>query len=336
MRFPIGLSTSLTAYIIRKRLARERFIPLVLMLEPLFACNLTCSTCGRIREYKDLASEMMSLDECLASADECPAPIVSICGGEPLIYPRIVDLVESLTAMGKYIYLCTNGVRLASVVGKLNPSRRLQINVHIDGPPEVHDRLVEKDGAFEDAFKGIIAASHRGFQITVNTTVCKQTDMNQIDALMDKLSHAGVSTFMLSPAYSYDSVESHEPFMDRNAVREKFKNIDYLASRHRLADSPIYLEYLKGRRELECTAWGNPTRNVVGWRSPCYLVADQHFSRYSDLIEKTDWSSYGVGRDPRCKDCMVHCGFEPTAALMINKQPGDIWKMLKWSLGFNI
>ncbi|MCE5323535.1 adenosyl-hopene transferase HpnH [bacterium] len=336
MRFPIGLSTSLAAYIIRKRLMREKFIPLVLMLEPLFACNLTCSTCGRIREYKGLASEMMSLDECLGSADECPAPIVSICGGEPLIYPRIVDLVGSLMDMGKYIYLCTNGVRLASVIGSLRPSRRLQINVHIDGPPDVHDHIVEKEGAFEEAFKGILEASHRGFQVTVNTTVCRQTDMSQINLLMDKLARAGVSTFMLSPAYSYDSVESQEQFMDRSAVHEKFKDIDYLASRHRLADSPIYLEYLKGHRELECTAWGNPTRNIAGWRSPCYLVADQHFSHYKDLIEKTDWDSYGVGRDPRCKNCMVHCGFEPTAALMINRQPGDLWKMAKWSLGFNI
>ncbi|MCE5314881.1 MAG: adenosyl-hopene transferase HpnH [Armatimonadota bacterium] len=333
MRFPIGLSTSLAVYILRKRLAREPFVPLVLMLEPLFACNLSCSTCGRIREYKHRASEMMTVDECIQSSQECGAPIVSICGGEPLIYPHIAELVTSLVEMGKYVYLCTNGVRLANALSAFKPSSRLQINVHIDGPPEIHDRVVEKDGAYEDAFKGIMMASRRGFQVTVNTTVCKQTNMNQIDALMDKLSQVGVRTFMLSPAYSYDSVESKDCFMDRDDVREKFKDIDTIASRHRLADTPIYLEYLKGQRELECTAWGNPTRNVAGWRSPCYLVADQHYSRYKDLIEKTDWSSYGVGRDPRCRNCMVHCGFEPTAALMVNKQPGDLWKMMKWQLG---
>lgn len=332
MRFPIGLSTSLAAYIIKSRIAHERYVPLVLMLEPLFACNLTCSTCGRIREYKDHVSEMMSLEECLHAADECPAPIVSICGGEPLIYPDIPELVESLIAMRKFVYLCTNGIRLAGTIDRLRPSRRLQINVHIDGPPEVHDIVVEKNGAYEEAFKGIIMAKRRGFMVTVNTTVCKQTNMNQIDVLMGILAQAGVSNFMLSPAYSYETIESKDCFMDREGVHDKFKDIDSIASRHRLADTPIYLEYLKGQRELQCTAWGNPTRNVVGWRSPCYLIADRHFSTYEDLIEETDWSSYGVGRDPRCKDCMVHCGFEPTAALMTNKQPGDLWKMIRWQL----
>ncbi|MCL5104203.1 MAG: adenosyl-hopene transferase HpnH [Armatimonadetes bacterium] len=333
MRFPIGLSTSLAAYIVRKRLSGERFVPLVLMLEPLFACNLKCATCGRIREYKDHVSEMMSLDECVEAVRECGAPVVSICGGEPLIYPHIAELVDVLTHMRKYVYLCTNGVLLAEAVGKLKPSRHLLLNVHIDGPPEVHDFVVSKNGAYESAIKGIMLAARTGFQVTVNTTVCKQTDMHQIDVLMDKLSQMGVQCFMLSPAYSYESVESRDCFMSRADIHEKFRDIDRIAARHRLADSPIYLEYLKGERELQCTAWGNPTRNPMGWRSPCYLIADRHFAGYSELIAKTNWESYGIDKDPRCRDCMVHCGFEPTAALMVNKQQGDLWKMFRWQFG---
>ena len=332
MRFPIGLSASLAAYIARKQLAGERFVPLVLMLEPLFACNLTCSTCGRIREYKDRVSEMMGLEDCLDSSRQCGAPIVSVCGGEPLIYPRIAELVEALAAMKRYVYLCTNGVLLAESVEKLRPSSRLLLNVHIDGPREVHDAVVGKEGAYDAAVAGIKAAAQRGFQLTVNTTVCKQTDMRRIDTMMDELSRLGVGAFMLSPAYSYEAVDDKDRFMSRADVHEKFRDIDRLAARHRLADTPIYLEYLKGERDLECTAWGNPTRNPAGWRSPCYLIADRHFASYRELIDRTNWGAYGVGRDSRCKDCMVHCGFEPTAALMVNKRKGDLWKMIRWQL----
>lgn len=330
MRFPLGLSASLTSYIVGHRLRGERYVPLVLMLEPLFACNLTCSTCGRIREYRDRASQTMSLSDCVTSAQECGAPIVSICGGEPLLYRHIGELVRSLVDMRKYVYLCTNGVMLAGELDKFRPSRHLLINVHIDGPPEVHDRAVEKDGAYEAAEKGIVLATRRGFQVTVNTTVCKQTNMAQIDGLMSTLGGLGVRTFMLSPAYSYEAVAEKKWFMTRDDVRAKFRNVDEIANRHRLADTPIYLDFLKGNRELQCTAWGNPTRNVAGWRSPCYLIADQHFATYRDLIERTDWEHYGAGRDPRCENCMVHCGFEPTAALMLNRRKGDIWRMAKW------
>lgn len=333
MRFPIGLSTSLAGYIIKKRVAREQFVPLVLMLEPLFACNLNCSTCGRIREYKNHISEMMSMEECIESVNESGAPVVSICGGEPLIYPRIVELVETLVRMRKYVYLCTNGLLLTQCTEKLIPSPYLLINVHMDGPPEVHDMLVMKNGAGEAALNGIVLAAKKGFQITVNTTVCRQTDMRQIEAMLAKLTRLGVNCFMLSPAYSYESADAQDCFLSREEIRRKFADIDNLAKRFRLADSPIYLEFLKGERELKCAAWGSPTRNVMGWRSPCYLIADRHYPTYSELIEQTKWEAYGAGNDERCRDCMMHCGFEPAAALMINKQPGDIWKMIKWQFG---
>lgn len=327
------MSASLAAYIARSRVARRRHVPLVLMLEPLFACNLTCSTCGRIREYRDHISEIMSVEECLESARECGAPIVSVCGGEPLLYKPLDQLLDGLIAMRRYVYLCTNGTLLTQTIDRLRPSRRLLLNVHIDGPPEIHDMVVEKPGAYEAAITGIMLAARKGFQITANTTVCKQTNMLQIDSLMGTLGQLGVRSFMLSPAYSYEAVDAKDCFMSRADVHEKFRDIDHIARRHRLSDTPVYLEFLKGQRELACTAWGSPTRNALGWRSPCYLIADKHFPTYSELVNNTDWDSYGAGRDPRCRDCMMHCGFEPTAALMVNKRRGDLWKMLRWQLG---
>lgn len=332
MRFPIGLTTSLSLYIARKKLAREQFVPLVLMLEPLFACNLTCATCGRIREYRDLTSRRMSVEECLSASTECGAPVVSVCGGEPLIHPQIGEIVLGLVGMKRYVYLCTNGTLLEQSIGKFEPSPRLLFNVHIDGPREIHDMIVEKAGAYDAAVAGIKAAVSRGFQVTVNTTVCKQTDMGQIDELMTTLEQLGVQCFMLSPAYSYQAVDDKENFLSRKAVHAKFADIDTIASAHRLADTPVYLEFLKGERELRCTAWGNPTRNVAGWRSPCYLIADKHFRTYKELIANTDWDSYGAENNPACRDCMVHCGFEPTAALMLDRKPGDLWKTIKWQL----
>lgn len=332
MRFPLGLTTSLSLYIIRKKLAGERFVPLVLMLEPLFACNLTCATCGRIREYKDLTSQRMSVPECLDASRECGAPVVSVCGGEPLIHPQIGEIIAGLVSMKRYVYLCTNGTLLARSIDKLQPSRRLLLNIHIDGPREIHDMIVEKPGAYDAALTGIKMAVSGGFQVTVNSTICKQTEMSQIDALMTDLERLGVQCFMLSPAYSYEAVDDKDNFMSREDVHEKFAGIDEIAARHRLADTPVYLEFLKGERELRCTAWGNPTRNVAGWRSPCYLIADKHFAAYRELIENTDWDSYGAANNSACRDCMVHCGFEPTAALMLDKRPGDLLKMIKWQL----
>ena len=333
MRFPIGLTASLASYIARKKLTGERFVPLVLMLEPLFACNLTCAGCGRIREYKDMTSQRMSVDECLAASQECGAPVVSVCGGEPLIHQQIGEIVSGLVEMKRWVYLCTNGTLLAQSIDKFRPSPRLLLNVHIDGPREVHDTIVERVGAYDAAIAGIKAASAQGFQITVNTTIYQQTDMGQIEALMTTLEGFGVRCFMLSPAYCYEAVADKDAFMTREDIAGKFADIDRIASQHRLADTPIYLEFLKGQRELKCTAWGNPTRNVAGWRSPCYLVADKHFPTYREMIEQTDWDSYGAGHDPRCSDCMVHCGFEPTAALMLNKCRGDLRKMIAWQLG---
>ncbi len=338
MRFPLSLTTSMAGYIAKKKLTREPRFPLVLMLEPLHACNLTCTGCGRIREYSQTIKEKLSVEECLASVDECGAPIVSICGGEPMIYPDIGRLVHDILKRRKHIYLCTNGMFIKKRLHEFRPSSRFFFNVHLDGLKETHDRAVEREGVFQAAVEGIRVAKRAGFMVCTNTTIFKDTNLDEIDALFAFLSRMGVDGFMLSPAYGYTAVQETNPhgaaeiFMTRDDIRAKFKQAQSLLKKYRMMSSPVYLEFLSGERELTCTAWGNPTRNVKGWKGPCYLITDQHHDTFRGLMDDTPWDKYGYGKDPRCEHCMVHCGYEPSAALGVNRKLGDSLKMLLWQL----
>jgi hopanoid biosynthesis associated radical SAM protein HpnH len=338
MRFPLSLTWSLLLYLIKQRLRGVKRFPLVLMLEPLHACNLTCTGCGRIREYQTSLKQRLSVQECLDAADECGAPIVSICGGEPLIYPEIGPLVRGLLRRRKHIYLCTNGVFLRKRLHEFRPSSRFFFNVHLDGLEETHDRLVERRGVFRAAIEGIRAAKAAGFRVCTNTTIYKETDLKEIDALFAYLTRLKVDGFLLSPAYGYVAVQQTNPqgaaeiFLTRQEIRAKFRDAQKLLGKYRLASSPIYLEFLSGQRELTCTAWGNPTRNIRGWKGPCYLITDAHHATFRGLLEDTDWSRYGYGKDPRCEHCLVHCGYEPSAALGVDRRFGDTLKMLWWQL----
>lgn len=263
---------------------------------------------------------------------------MSICGGEPLIYPEIGELVRRILRRRKHIYLCTNGVFIQKRLPEFRPSGRFFFNVHLDGLEKTHDMAVERDGVFRAAVEGIRAAKAAGFMVCTNTTIYKETDLGEIDALFGYLAKLGVDGFMVSPAYGYTAVHETNPqgaaeiFMTRDDIREKFREATRLFARHRMMSSPVYLEFLSGSRELTCTAWGNPTRNVKGWKGPCYLITDQHHASFDDLIEKTDWDRYGKGNDPRCEHCMVHSGFEATAALGVNGRLGDSLKMLLWQV----
>jgi hopanoid biosynthesis associated radical SAM protein HpnH len=338
MRFPLSLTTNMAGYMVRKKLSGEKRFPLVLMLEPLHACNLTCTGCGRIREYAQTIKDKLTVAECLAAVDECGAPIVSICGGEPMIYPEIGRLVREVLRKRKNIYLCTNGMFIERKLHEFRPTSRFFFNVHLDGLEKTHDLCVERDGVFRAAVDGIKAAKKAGFLVCTNTTIFKETDIGEIDALFAYLTRLGVDGFMLSPAYGYTAVKETNPegaaeiFMTRDDVRVKFREVERLLGKYKLASSPIYLEFLAGKRELQCTAWGNPTRNVKGWKGPCYLITDQHHKTFRELIDNTPWDQYGRGKDPRCEHCMVHCGFEPSAALGVNKKLGDALKMLMWQL----
>jgi hopanoid biosynthesis associated radical SAM protein HpnH len=332
MRFPLTLTASLSSYIAGKRLRGVDSFPLVMMLEPLHACNLTCTGCGRIREYEDTIHEKLTVQQCLKALDECGAPVVSICGGEPMIYPEIGRLVQQILDRKKHIYLCTNGMFTRKRLKEFKPTSRFFFNVHLDGLEKTHDLCVERKGVYREAIEGIKAAKAAGFQVCTNTTIYKQTDLTEIAELFEYLQTLDVDGHMVSPAYSYQAVQTKEIFMSREEVREKFGLATHLLEKYSLMTSPIYLEYLRGERELMCTAWGNPTYNPRGWKGPCYLITDSHHATFKEFLEKTPWEKYGRGRDPRCEHCMVHVGYEPSAVLGANRRFSDSWKLLKWQL----
>lgn len=328
----------MTGYLLKKRLAGETKFPLVLMLEPLHACNLKCIGCGRIREYADTEADRLSVEQCLEAADECGAPIVSICGGEPLIWPALEELTAKLLVRKKHIYLCTNGLLLQKKLGSFRPSSRFFINVHLDGMEATHDRMTGRTGVFGQAVAGIRAAKTAGFLVYTNTTVYRETDVHEMAVLFEYLTELGVDGFMLSPAYGYEAVEAADPasaraiYMTRTEIHAKFRQARKLLGHFRLVTSPVYMEFLCGEREMPCAAWANPTRNVRGWKGPCYLITDGHFDTYRELLESTDWDSLGPGVDPRCEHCLVHCGFEPAAVLSAQKKVRDAMKMALWQI----
>jgi hopanoid biosynthesis associated radical SAM protein HpnH len=332
MRTPVSLMTSMSGYLVRQGLSGKKRFPLTMMLEPLHTCNLTCTGCGRIREYKSTIGEMLTVEQCLRAVDECGAPIVSICGGEPLMYPEIGRLTSEILARKKHIYLCTNGIFIRKRLKDFQPTSRFFFNVHLDGLEKTHDICVERDGVFREAVEGIQAAKAAGFLVTSNTTIYKETDIEEIDQLFEYLQTLGVDGHMISPAYSYAAVDTKDIFMSREEIRRKFIQASSLLERYNIMTTPVYMEYLRGERELMCTAWGNPTYNPRGWKGPCYLMTDAHHEHFRDLMEKTPWENYGRGRDPRCADCMVHVGYEASAVLGGNRKFGDTWKLLSWTL----
>ncbi len=330
LRFPLEMTTSIAGYMLKKKMKRAERFPMVLMLEPLHACNLTCTGCGRIREYESTIKQKLSIDECLAAVDEANAPVVSICGGEPMIYPGIGELTAKILERKKTVYLCTNGMFIRKKIADFKPSNKFFFNVHLDGLKKSHDLAVERDGVFDDAIDGIKAAKAAGFMVCTNTTVFMETDMAELDEMYAMLTELGVDGFMISPGYGYSAVNVREIFMTRDDIRAKFRQAEGMFRKYKFNTSPIYLEFLQGKRELSCTAWANPTRNIKGWKGPCYLITDTHHETLDDLINTTEWEKYGPGNDPRCDHCMMHSGFETTAALGVNGKLGDTLKMIKW------
>jgi hopanoid biosynthesis associated radical SAM protein HpnH len=302
------------------------------MLEPLHACNLTCTGCGRIREYKDRISEMVSLSDCLKAAEDCNAPVVSICGGEPLLYPQVGELADILLKRGKVVYLCTNGQVLEKKLRLFRPDKMFNINVHLDGMKKTHDAIVELDGAFEKAVSGIKAAKKAGFLVCTNTTIYKQTSPAEIRELVNFLEDLGIDGMLMSPGFDYSEVKDRSVFLTKEAIIEKFCELKDVTSRPKIWNTPLFYDFLEGKREYPCTPWGNVTYNICGWKAPCYLITDEHHSSYDDFISKVDWNKYGPKSDPRCKNCMAHCGFEATVALNSTGSLSDILKMARWTL----
>lgn len=331
MRFPLSLNLSMTSYLLKNKLSSNGRYPIILMLEPTHACNLSCEGCGRIREYGESLKESMSVEECLTSVKESNTPIVTITGGEPLMYPHIDQLVRELIKRRRHIYLCTNGILLKGSLHKLIPTTYLNINVHIDGLSVTHDRISGRTGVFKEAVNGIKKAKEMGFRVCTNTSIYKDTDMDEIEALFAYLDYLKVDGMSVAPAFGYEAVDN-DIFLSRDDIHQRFRHIYHLSKRFKIINTPLYLKFLKGDRDLCCTPWGNPTRNPQGWKSPCYLITDTHYPTFRELMEKTEWEKYGNGNDPRCSNCMMHCGFEPTVVREVGNRLSDIWEMIMWNL----
>jgi hopanoid biosynthesis associated radical SAM protein HpnH len=306
---------AVAAYVLKQRLARRERYPLVLMLEPLFRCNLSCAGCGKIQYPAALLRKHLSVEQCLAASDECGAPVVSIAGGEPLLHPQIAEIVRGLVARSRFVYLCTNALLLEEKLPGLTPNERLSLSVHLDGPREEHDLSVCREGVYDTAVAAIRAALRRGFRVTTNTTLFEGANPERTRRFFDDVMALGVEAMMVSPGYSYEKAPDQEHFLRRERARRLFREI--LGSPKRgwsFNQSPLFLQFLMGKRELECTPWGNPTYNVFGWQRPCYLLQDGYAQSFRELMDQTDWSRYGrASGNPRCQDCMVHCGYEPSA-----------------------
>lgn len=306
-------------YLVTQRLQGRQKFPLVLMLEPLFRCNLACSGCGKIQHPVEILKQNLSPAECFAAAEECGAPVVSIPGGEPLLHPQIDAIVSGLVERRKFVYLCTNGILLEKSLHKFQPSPHLTFSVHLDGMKDLHDKCVDRNGVFDLATSAIRAAKAQGFRVTTNTTVFEGTDPGEIQALFDYLTDLGVDGMMVSPGYSYRKAPDQEHFLERERTKALFREI--LAplragqKKWNFNHNPLFLDFLTGQKDYDCTPWGSPSYSVLGWQKPCYLLDEGYYTSYRELLDATNWDNYGHrSGNPKCADCMVHCGYEPTAA----------------------
>ena len=318
MGMPVRQSVRIGSYVLANKLrGREKF-PLLVELEPLFACNLACAGCGKIQHPADVLKKRMPVEQALGAIEECGAPMVSLAGGEPLMHPQIDVLVNELVKRKKYVFLCTNALLLPKKLDKFTPSRFLAFTVHIDGLAERHDESVCKEGVFDEAVAAIKEAQRRGFRVTTNTTFFNtDTPQNVIDVLNYLNDDLKVDEMMISPAYAYEKAPDQEHFLGVTETRELFRKAfaDGNRKRWRLNHSPLFLDFLEGKADFGCTAWGIPSYSLLGWQKPCYLMSDGYVKTYRELIETTDWDAYGRGKDPRCANCMAHCGYEPSAVL---------------------
>jgi hopanoid biosynthesis associated radical SAM protein HpnH len=311
-------SLRLGAYLAKQKLARREKFPLVVELEPLFACNLACAGCGKIQYPAQILKQRMSVEQAVGAIEECGAPMVSIAGGEPLIHPEIDKIVAALIKRKRFVYLCTNALLMKKKMDRFKPSPYFSWAVHIDGLRERHDASVCEEGVFDKAVDAIKEARRRGFRVTTNTTFFNtdtpQTVREVLDFLNDDLE---VDQMMISPAYAYEKAPDQEHFLGVKETNELFRKAfgDGHRKKWRLNHSPLFLDFLEGKVDYQCTAWGIPSYSIFGWQKPCYLMSDGYVKTYKELVETTDWSKYGRGNDPRCANCMAHCGYEPSAVL---------------------
>jgi len=314
MPVPVSQMWTVASYVLKQKMKGRKQYPLVLMLEPLYRCNLACAGCGKIQYPAHVLKRELSPQECFRAVDECGAPMVSIPGGEPLMHPEIDKIVEGLVARKKYIYLCTNALLLKEKIDLFKPSKYLTFSVHMDGQKEHHDFSVCREGGYELAAEGIKEAVKRGFRVTTNTTLFDGADPKSVRAFFDEMMELGVEGMMLSPGYSYEKAPDQKHFLGRARTRRLFRAM--LSNRKKswqFNQSPLFLEFLMGKRDFKCTPWGMPTYSIFGWQKPWYLLQDGYAETLAELMAERDWPRYGTESNPKCANCMVHSGYEATA-----------------------
>ncbi|MFM1803158.1 MAG: Antilisterial bacteriocin subtilosin biosynthesis protein AlbA [Planctomycetota bacterium] len=336
MGVPLSQMWTVASYVLGQKLRGRRRYPLVLMLEPLFRCNLACAGCGKIQYPPHILKRQLTAEQCFRAVEECGAPMVSIPGGEPLLHPEIREIVEGLVARGKYIYLCTNALLLKEKLeaGLFKPSKYLTFSVHMDGLEEHHDFAVCREGTYAKAVEGIRLAVRMGFRVTTNTTLFEGADPNAVRAFFDEMMELGVEGMMLSPGYAYDKAPDQSGFLGRRRTNELF---DMILSNRRdgrrrwiFNQSPLFLEYLMGRRSYECTPWGMPCFNIFGWQKPCYLLQEGYAETFEELMQATEWADYGhASGNPKCANCMVHSGYEASAVDHTFSSVGGLFATVK-------
>ena len=331
MSVPISQMWTVATYLLKQKVAGRKKYPFVLMLEPLFRCNLACAGCGKIQYPAHVLKQELSPEECFKAVEECGTPMVSIPGGEPLMHSQIDKIVEGLVARKKYIYLCTNALLLKEKLDLFKPSKYLTFSVHVDGQKEHHDFSVCREGGYDQAIEGIREAVKRGFRVTTNTTLFDGADPKSVRAFFDEMMELGVEGMMLSPGYSYDKAPDQRHFLGRARTRRLFRAI--LSNRKKsweFNQSKLFLEFLMGKRNYACTPWGMPTYNVFGWQKPCYLLQDGYADTFQELLDSVEWQNYGTeSGNPKCANCMVHSGYEASAVDHTFSGIGGLWAAAK-------
>ena len=324
MAVPMIQQARVGAYVLKQWIKGTERYPLVLMLEPLFRCNLACPGCGKIDYEDSILNKRLSVEECLAAVDECGAPVVSIPGGEPLIHKEIAEIVDGIISRKKFVYLCTNALLLQKRLHLFKPTPYLTFSVHLDGLESHHDHAVDRKGVFQKAVAAIREAKKQGFRVNVNCTLFDQMTVEETTQFFDFAIHdLGVEGITVSPGYAYERAPNQDHFLNRKKTKKLFRDVFRLGKdkNWRFSQSSLFLDFLAGNQSYKCTPWGNPTRNIFGWQRPCYLLSEGYAPSFDALMTETDWASYGTGNYEKCADCMVHCGYEPTAVTDTIKHP---------------
>ena len=332
MGIPLSQALAIGAYVVRQHLSRQKRYPLVLMLEPLFRCNLACAGCGKIDYPDKILDQRLSVADCMQAIDECGAPVVVLAGGEPLLHRELPEIVTGALAKGKYVTVCTNALLMEKKLGQYQPDRRFNWSVHLDGDKEMHDKSVCQSGVYDRAIKAIRIAKAKGFRVNINCTLFSDAEPERVANFFDSVEGLDVDGITVSPGYAYERAPDQQHFLNRTKTKQLFRDIfrrERRNSRWPIFQSGLFLDFLAGNQTYHCTPWGNPTRTVFGWQRPCYLLGEGYTKTFKELMEDTDWDRYGTGNYEKCADCMVHSGFEASAVMDAVKKP---WKAARVAL----